>query len=731
NPPTWTNACIPPAGTVSNGVVLSVVSTVTNGTCPWVITRTWLGVDDCGNQSQCSQTVTVVDTTPPVLSCACLTNSAVFPPVPLTVIACTSSIPDLCFAATYCATDNCGPPTCKQSPPAGTIVGPGSYPITVTVTDCASNSASCVLNFTVTAPAGGCTPSNCITPPFGMVAWWPLDELNGAALFVDATGNGHTAIVESGGPVGSGGSPSSWPVGKVAGANYFYGLSSRGRALNVGLNFNTNSFSVDCWVNPVQTGSAFWHPILDKLNQTGPGTGFGYAVGILNTKVVLKAGAGPLNTYASVGSVTYAAWNFVAVVVDRTAGTVTFHVNGVTEPPQPLIPAGSFNSTVDLLIGSTYNGSIGLGELAVDELELFNRTLTTNEMKALWIADSLGKCKTNLCIASIFCPNDIVTNRTCTQACVTVTYPAPLFTNGVLAGCAPPSGICFPLGATTVTCTATNTCGQPASCSFTITVNAATNCQPCDYTLAHRLYSGTAAGSLLPMGALEPLWVNTASPSGPTPMVVIDTNLWPIVAGPWLAPSAQSAWVGPNTSAQGANGWYTNRWTFDAPCTNVCLRGRFATDDDGYLYVNGALVAGPSAFTAWTPVYDCGGFSVGPNTIELVVHNAGGPTGFRTELEIWTQCCCPSQTNIWNTGMAGPNGNVPLSGGTPDPNYTLVSQPPGGCTGPAQVLLPSSLPVPPWVANGPNSQWIGAGLTANCQGGVYHYRLCFYLSCTD
>ena len=42
-------------------------TTVTNsGPCPWVLTRSWLVRDTCGNSNTCSQTVTVVDTTPPV-----------------------------------------------------------------------------------------------------------------------------------------------------------------------------------------------------------------------------------------------------------------------------------------------------------------------------------------------------------------------------------------------------------------------------------------------------------------------------------------------------------------------------------------------------------------------------------------------------------------------------------------------------------------------------------------
>ncbi len=402
DPPTATDNCGSAAGTPN--VTIAVVSTVTNGTCPEIITRTWSATDGCGNVSQCSQTVTVVDTTPPVLDCNCLQDPAV---VQLTVTGCSNAIPDLCLLAATCARDNCGPLTCSQSPAAGTIVFPGVHPITVTVYDCASNSASCVVNFTVVAPPGGCVSTPC---------------------------------------------------------------------------------------RPTLTG-------------------------VLNT--------------------------------------------------------------------GTTNGN----------------------------------------------------------------------------------------------------------------------------------------GGLLPTGAQEQVWVNVAAPGGPIPMVVVDTNLYPIFFGPWLQPTATSAWVSPDVTSQGLAGWYTNRVTFDAGCANVCLKGRIASDDDGYLYVNGVFVSG-SGFTAWSNVNHCADFAKGPNVIEFVVHNATGPTGFRTELEFWEQCCCNTYTNVWNTGMDGTNA---LAVGQPDPNYVLVSGP-GGCTGPAQVV--GGIPGP-WVPNGPNSQWIGGGPNANCDSGVYHYRLCFDLPCVD
>jgi uncharacterized repeat protein (TIGR03803 family) len=63
DPPTASDTC---SGT---NVTITVLSTVTNGSCPTIVTRTWHAADPCGNQSNSKQTVTIVDTTPPVLFC--------------------------------------------------------------------------------------------------------------------------------------------------------------------------------------------------------------------------------------------------------------------------------------------------------------------------------------------------------------------------------------------------------------------------------------------------------------------------------------------------------------------------------------------------------------------------------------------------------------------------------------------------------------------------------------
>ena len=59
----WDNCC---------NVALTpvLVDSVTNGACPWLITEAWKATDCIGQTNICSRVVTVVDTTPPAITCA-------------------------------------------------------------------------------------------------------------------------------------------------------------------------------------------------------------------------------------------------------------------------------------------------------------------------------------------------------------------------------------------------------------------------------------------------------------------------------------------------------------------------------------------------------------------------------------------------------------------------------------------------------------------------------------
>lgn len=85
--------------------------------------------------------------------------------------------------------------------------------------------------------------------------------------------------------------------------------------------------------------------------------------------------------------------------------------------------------------------------------------------------------KVNDCQApSITCPANITAvtakNVCPSPACTAVSFSPTASDNcpGVTVMCSPASGACFPVGTTTVTCTATDTSGNTFTCTFTVTV---------------------------------------------------------------------------------------------------------------------------------------------------------------------------------------------------------------------------------------------------------------------
>jgi hypothetical protein len=123
---TATDAC-------DNQVTISSSDETVPGNCPgnYTIRRTWTAVDDCGNRSQCVQTIRVQDITAPVITCAAAISPVQCPAPP----AFTDPI----------VNDACDPaPTVRFTDAIIPACG-ASYTITRTwtATDACGNSASC------------------------------------------------------------------------------------------------------------------------------------------------------------------------------------------------------------------------------------------------------------------------------------------------------------------------------------------------------------------------------------------------------------------------------------------------------------------------------------------------------------------------------------------------------------------------------------------------------------
>jgi len=317
--------------------------------------------------------------------------------------------------------------------PANTIITPGSIAIpplapgastAVTVTISGPNSVSgansCFI--VVLAGTGGAAvcrieqcvilPQCCAQPPSSMVAWYPLDELQGATAIADVAPPPASIVSNIGmakpgpvGPFGSGAGPR--PVaGQVGGALYFYGTPYVEVPSQSELDFAAGNFSIDAWVRIVGCGPGFLSPIVDKLDLSA-NTGFSFYIERSSTGLALLKLRINGSTFTSTGAITANAnplqntgpWFLVAVTVNGSAGVGTFYING--------LPAGSFTTsgpvlnTTPLWIGQTRVPSVGKCEIAIDELEIFNRALTQPEIQSIANAGSGGKCRTGgtICVS--------------------------------------------------------------------------------------------------------------------------------------------------------------------------------------------------------------------------------------------------------------------------------------------------------------------------------------------
>jgi hypothetical protein len=255
----------------------------------------------------------------------------------------------------------------------------------------------------------------CATAPTGLVAWYPLNEQSGATTILDV----HTSVNPA--PPPHPGTPQPSPVAPIAqgigpapvaglvggGALYFYA----GRLVAVPpnqpqLDFGTGDFSIDGWIRPVdvgQTVGGFIQPIVDKLDPVPPAGVALYLEGDtglplphpsrltfrINGMTVKSAGAVPFaNPLANAGP-----WTHVAVTVRRSAGPAlgALYINGQLDSTFTP-PAGSVTNGLFTWIGET-RVTGPRGEIAIDELEIFNVALTASQVADIWSHGAGGKCR--------------------------------------------------------------------------------------------------------------------------------------------------------------------------------------------------------------------------------------------------------------------------------------------------------------------------------------------------
>ncbi|HKO43695.1 MAG TPA: LamG-like jellyroll fold domain-containing protein [Pyrinomonadaceae bacterium] len=239
----------------------------------------------------------------------------------------------------------------------------------------------------------GCTLS-CATPPTGMVGWWPMNVQTGVVNDIaPAPGSSvnNVGAAQSYQPVNG------YVGGLGAGALYF--ANSPAQVVSVPpqaeLNFVNGDFSIDAWVSIVPGGPNYVHPIVDKLN-TSSGTGFSFYV--KNRRLELNLNGStfvsnvPQMTAAASPATNSGPWYHVAVTVQRNPAKVTFYLNGGLAGSYSPSSLGPVVNALPLWIGGT-RVPAGQLEIAIDEVELFNRVVTQSEFQAIFNSGAFGKCR--------------------------------------------------------------------------------------------------------------------------------------------------------------------------------------------------------------------------------------------------------------------------------------------------------------------------------------------------
>jgi hypothetical protein len=249
----------------------------------------------------------------------------------------------------------------------------------LTANSVASSAAEATAEFHADDPLNVAT---CVNPPPNMVAWWPGD------------GNANDIARGNNGSLQNG---ATFTEGKVGRAFSFDGTSWVQVPDATSLDFGTGDLSIDAWIKT--NVSLGFQPIVDKMSGTVFVTGAGYLFSLFSGSLVFAMHDGTsLGFFGPVAGVADGQWHHVAVTVDRdqTNGGKLYVDGNVVLTFDPTGVPGSLSSPASLTIGRSlffFPLFDALFSGAIDEVEMFNRALTEPEVRAIFDADSRGKCR--------------------------------------------------------------------------------------------------------------------------------------------------------------------------------------------------------------------------------------------------------------------------------------------------------------------------------------------------
>lgn len=244
-------------------------------------------------------------------------------------------------------------------------------------------------------------------PSFGLVLHWPLDEDSGG-LALDSVGTNNGTLYNI---------YFSQNIGVVNGSARANAVNSSRIETGDVMDFaGVTPFSIALWVN-VQSYPVAYPVILSKnFGSFASSNRSGYALSIHDGSVTATYTFGctrwindsQINALASDGPFPLRAWKHVACTYDGARTRV--YVDGVYRAGSAADTRSLPDTTANFTVGnSPSNGggaNLGRNDAYFDDVRVYNRQLTTPEIKTLYVCGMYGACSASGGVGLQYCDGD-------------------------------------------------------------------------------------------------------------------------------------------------------------------------------------------------------------------------------------------------------------------------------------------------------------------------------------
>jgi uncharacterized repeat protein (TIGR01451 family) len=214
---------------------------------------------------------------------------------------------------------------------------------------------------------GGCTPT-----PAGLVAWWRGEN------------DGHDLLGTKNGTFTSG--PPEFTTGRVGQAFLFDGKS--GYRVADSPDLHLQEFTIEAWVKRASLSASSLSTPPAGVIFGGSAGGYSLSIGADGTLFLSHLG---LNNINGTGRITDLNWHHVALT--RAGTQVRFFLDAQDAGITSYAGTFTFDGAFGLGVAGQFFGGFNYAFLgAVDEVSLYSRALTPEEIKAVQLSRSAGKC---------------------------------------------------------------------------------------------------------------------------------------------------------------------------------------------------------------------------------------------------------------------------------------------------------------------------------------------------